>query len=250
MNTTIPALPKIEGPYDIILDLYCHHSLKGSNIMNEEYGDVDRLAELGGRTLDMVLAFHYFQKRPLLVAEQISVRDRSPLALPSAIPTIGRIILAKAVSDAKLKEWLTAYNIKSSFRAAPGACEILESPRLFHEMRKFFNAYIGGLHTRNGLSHVQAWISALVDPDANANSFGSPPPSIGYAPAAFGPWLRLCPLHGGGASEITLSMGLRMRPIWKVDCLVNGIKKGEGTGKNQKQAKEEAGRMAYRAMGW
>jgi hypothetical protein len=66
-------LPKIEGDVDIILDIYSHHSLK-TDYMNDEYGDTDRLVELGGKVLDMALASHLFHKRPILLAEQISVR--------------------------------------------------------------------------------------------------------------------------------------------------------------------------------
>ncbi|KAJ7040465.1 hypothetical protein C8F04DRAFT_1083655 [Mycena alexandri] len=248
MNATLPALPKIEGHHDIILDLYSHHSLKGNNVMNEEYGDVERLAELGRNTLDLVLVAHAFQKRPMLLADHITDYAR------------------EAVSDHKLKEWLTFYNIKSSFHAAPGSCDILESPE---EMRKFFTGYVGALYLRNGLNHVQAWISALVDPDANASSFGSPPPSMGMPPPPLGAAPPLPPSNSGPLA-ITLSMvnqtamqkgvsvtypaqqigGPSHAPIWKVECHMNGTKRGEGTGKNQKQAKEEAGRQAYRNMGW
>jgi len=37
---------------------------------------------------------------------------------------------------------------------------------------------------------------------------------------------------------------------WNIDCIVNGITKGTGAGKNKQQAKEEAARQASQAMGW
>ncbi|KAJ7925923.1 hypothetical protein B0H13DRAFT_1973890 [Mycena leptocephala] len=243
----IPPLPKIEGDVDIILDIYSHRSLK-TNYMNDEYGDTDRLVELGGRVLDMTLASHLFHKRPILLAEQISDYAR------------------EAVSDDKLREWLTFYNIKSKFRAAPGSCEILESP---DEMRRFFKAYIGALYIRNGVNHVQHWISALVDPDANTNAFSNPPPPLGMPP----PLPQHLPNNSpssSGASTITLALmnqtaaqkglsvtypaepptGPSHNPTWKVSCCINSIPKGYGSGKSQKAAKEEAARQAYQAMGW
>lgn len=45
--------------------------------MNDEYGD--RLVELGGRVLEMTLVVHLFHKRPILLAEQITVRILGPL---------------------------------------------------------------------------------------------------------------------------------------------------------------------------
>ncbi|KAJ7786465.1 hypothetical protein B0H16DRAFT_1490565 [Mycena metata] len=200
--------------------------LKGSDVMNNEYGDVERLAELGRNTLNLVLVAHAFQKRPMLLAEQINDYAR------------------EAVSDANLREWLTFYNIKSSFRAAPNSFDLLESPE---EMRKFFTGYVGALYLRNGINHVQA-------------SYGSPPPSMGMPPPPLGA-PPPPPPSNSGSPTITLSLvnqtamqkgvsvtypaqnmgGPSHAPIWK---------RGEGTGKNQKLAKEEAGRQAYRTMGW
>ncbi|KAF7347719.1 hypothetical protein MVEN_01529100 [Mycena venus] len=255
MNS-IPALPKIEGDVDIILDIYCHSSLKGNDSMNEEYGDVDRLVELGSRALDMTLAVHLFYKRPMLLAEQITDYSR------------------EAVSDDRLRTWLTFWNVKAKFRAAPGTCEILESPE---EMRRFLKSYIGALYIRNGINHVQAWISALIDPDAgvpqplNANSFGAPPPPM-VNPPPLPPHLpnnppvtnaspqqhNILSLLNQTAMQKNLSVtypaenmgGPPHAPSWRVACHINGIKKGEAVGKNQKTAKEEAGRQAWLAMGW
>ncbi|KAJ6575261.1 hypothetical protein B0H19DRAFT_1127907 [Mycena capillaripes] len=248
----IPPLPKIEGDIGIILDIYCHHSLKGDPPMNDEYGDTDRLVELGAKALDMALATHYFYKRPLLLADQISDYAQD------------------AVSDDKLRTWLTFYNIKSNFRTAPGTFEILESP---DEMRRFFKAYIGALYIRNGPNHVQPWISSLIDPGADMSSFATPPQPLGLPPPLphqMPPHISNNPLPTSGSAHITLALvnqtasqkgfsvtypaeqlgGPAHAPTWRVSCCLNGIKKGEGSGKNQKAAKEEAGRQAFQAMGW
>ncbi|KAJ6519964.1 hypothetical protein C8R45DRAFT_42407 [Mycena sanguinolenta] len=258
----IPALPKIEGDVDIILDIYSHHSLGGTN-GNDEYGNADRLVQLGGVVLDMVLVAHLFYKQPLLSAEQISDRARS------------------ALSEENLRTWFTFWNVKSKFRAAPGACDILESP---DEMQKFFKSYVGALYIRNGMATVQPWISALVDPDAAApppntnpfgaphfgnlsphvNQFGAPPPPHGnppplppHAPANAPAAINILSLVNQTAAQKGLSVtypgessGPAHAPSWRVTCNINGVKKGEGVGKNQRAAKEEAARQAWQAMGW
>ncbi|KAJ7235871.1 hypothetical protein B0H12DRAFT_1140939 [Mycena haematopus] len=247
----IPALPKIDGDVDIILDIYSHRSLGGNDSLNEEYGNTDRLVQLGGVVFDMALVAHLFHRQPMLLAEQITEYARD------------------AVSDEKLRTWFTFWNVKSRFRAAPGACDILESPE---EMQRFFKSYVGALYIRNGVNHVQAWISALVDPGAaapppNADPFGAPPPPLGNPP----PLPPHLPNNGPSAANINIlsllnqtaaQKGLGVTytaenlggpphaPSWRVSCNINGIKKGEGVGKNQKLAKEEAGRHAWQAMGW
>ncbi|KAF7339350.1 hypothetical protein MSAN_02148800 [Mycena sanguinolenta] len=257
----IPALPKIEGDVDIILDIYSHRSLGGTN-ENNEYGNTDRLVQLGGAVLHMVLLTHLFCKQPLLNAEQIDVDARN------------------ALSDENLRTWFTFWNVKSKFRAAPGACDILESPE---EMQRFFKSYVGALYIRNGIATVQAWIPALVDPGAaappppNVSAFGAaplgnPPPHInqfGAPPLPPGNPPPLPPhtptsapnilsLLNQTASQRGLSVtypaehlgGPPHAPSWRVTCNINGVKRGEGVGKNQKAAKEEAGRQAWQAMGW
>ncbi|KAG6882655.1 hypothetical protein C0992_011126, partial [Termitomyces sp. T32_za158] len=69
----LPPLPKIEGDVDLLLEIFTHSSLRygQSDGMNEEYGDTDRLAELGHRVLDLVVTFHYFSKRPILSATEV-----------------------------------------------------------------------------------------------------------------------------------------------------------------------------------
>jgi len=40
------------------------------------------------------------------------------------------------------------------------------------------------------------------------------------------------------------------QPTWTVRCLINNVERGIGVGKSQKNAKEEAARRAWLAMGW
>jgi hypothetical protein len=60
----LPPLPTIVGE-DLLLDIYTHKSLIPSGApMNEEYGDTDRLADLGARVLDLAVTFHFIQRDP------------------------------------------------------------------------------------------------------------------------------------------------------------------------------------------
>ncbi|KAJ6621225.1 hypothetical protein B0H10DRAFT_1023651 [Mycena sp. CBHHK59/15] len=245
---SLPTLPKIAGDVDIILDIYSHRSLKTNTTINEElaeYGDTDRLIELGRRVLSMVVAVHMFSKRPMILADEFSAFEN------------------RALSDDNLKQWLTAYDIQSKFRSPHGEPDIMESP---HEMRNFFHAYIGALTIRNGANHVQAWISALIDPDAN--SFAPPPPT-GMPPPLPTSHPSSPPRNSGPSNIVSLALvnqtaaqraiavtypaeqtGPPHTPTWTVQCCMNGIEKGRGVAKSQKGAKEEAAREAFYAMGW
>jgi len=74
-NRSLPSLPKIEGDsIDLILDVYTHHSIRPpAQPLNQEYGDTDRLAELGAKILELAVTFHYYSKRPMLSASELTV---------------------------------------------------------------------------------------------------------------------------------------------------------------------------------
>ncbi|KAJ7727834.1 hypothetical protein DFH07DRAFT_851555 [Mycena maculata] len=239
------VLPKIEGDVDILLDIYSHQSLRGDSPLNDEYGDIDRLVELGSKALDMAVTAHFFQKRPMLIAPQMNDEVKS------------------AVSDEKLRDWLAASNIQSRYRAAPGVVSILESPV---DMRRFFCSYIGALYIRNGFHQVQAWISALIDPNAHVDSFGTllpPPQPLGMPPPLPNP--STSPQNSGNIlsviNEAAMKRGVSVTypaeqtgpphaPTWTVTCVVGGIEKGRGSGKGTKAAKEAAARQAMQNLGW
>ncbi|KAJ7103383.1 hypothetical protein B0H15DRAFT_812091 [Mycena belliarum] len=250
---SIPPLPKIDGDVDIMFDIFTHKSLQGNHGTNDEYGDTNRLVELGARALQLALTSHFFYKRPVLTADEISEHAQ------------------KAISDTTLRDCLSASNIRAKYRGLP---DLLDSPE---ECRRFFHSYIGALYIRNGINHVQAWVSALVDPNANVNSFGTPPPQFGIGmppppPLSIPPPLpqhNSTPMQNSGYPIVTLSLmnekamtrgvsvtypaqstGPSHAPTWTVSCCIQGIEKGRGTGSSQKKAKEEAARQAYQALGW
>ncbi|PPQ92609.1 hypothetical protein CVT25_007303 [Psilocybe cyanescens] len=70
----LPPLPKIEGDLDLMLDVYTHHSLRYSGApMNGDYGDTERLANLGSKVLDLVVTYHLFSVKPLKSARDMGV---------------------------------------------------------------------------------------------------------------------------------------------------------------------------------
>ncbi|KAF5384773.1 hypothetical protein D9615_001262 [Tricholomella constricta] len=260
----LPPLPKIEGDVDLVLDVYTHHSLRFENApMNDDYGDTERLAELGAHILDLAVTFHYYSKKPMLTASQIAEHR------------------AQALSPDKLKSWLDAYGLRNKLRFAPGAKDAIGTPE---EIRRFFHTYVGALHIRNGMPTIQEWISRLIDPDAEPNALQIPAPGsdmpLGqqtWSPPPLQPPSSPPPLPpfttpsaGSGVSNlVSLALvnqtavqrgiavtysaeqtGLSHLPTWTVRCYMNGVEQGIGQGKSQKVAKEEAARQAWGRMGW
>ncbi|KAJ7293718.1 hypothetical protein C8J57DRAFT_35811 [Mycena rebaudengoi] len=239
-NSTVAPLPSIQGPIDIILDIYSPQSTNRGPV-NQEYGDIDRLVQLGSKALDMISAAYLFYKRPMLTADEIVDAEKD------------------LVSDEKLQYWLSEYNIKSNFRGDP---DILNSPT---EMRKFFHAYIGAVYIRNGFAQVEAWISALIDPDATLSSHVAPQPLTAPPPLptnqAAGPPPNSSLVTLALVNQVASQKGIPVTypaqqtgpphaPTWTVSCCMSGVEKGRASGKSQKIAKEEAARQAFIAVGW
>jgi dsRNA-specific ribonuclease len=66
-----PALPPVQG--EATLAIFVHPSLRSHSAPNERFGDGERLAFIGQRVLQMVLAEIYFEKRPMLSAVELEV---------------------------------------------------------------------------------------------------------------------------------------------------------------------------------
>ncbi|KAG6889997.1 hypothetical protein C0995_012957 [Termitomyces sp. Mi166 len=268
----LPPIPKIEGDVDLLLDVFTHRSLRfgQSAAMNNDYGDTDRLAELGHRILDLTVTFHYFSKRPMLSAAEVTRLSK------------------EALSHDKLEAWLDSYDLKSKLRHAPGEQDMVGSPE---EIRRFFDTYVGALYIRRGGAIIQDWISQLIDPDAQQRpppQWPIPVPNGGISsdqsvwngastpmpPSSPPPPLPPDNMHTISMATHNLNLvslalvnqtavqrgisitysaeqaGPPHMPTWTMKCLMNGVEQGRGTGKSQKVAKEEAARQAWARMGW
>jgi dsRNA-specific ribonuclease len=72
----LPPLPKISG--ELMLEVFTHKSLRPDSSgepTGDEYGGNDRLAEIGGKALDMAITFSLFSRKPMLKATDIEVRS-------------------------------------------------------------------------------------------------------------------------------------------------------------------------------
>jgi len=143
-----PPIPEIGGDIDLLLEVYTHASLRNPSHtqMNAEYGDTDRLAELGANALDLAVTNHFYLARPILSGTEIHVKKN------------------EITSDATLDIWLGMYRMKEKLKFAPTEAHILNDPV---EMRKFFHIFLGAVFIRNGLPSIQTWISALIDWSTN-----------------------------------------------------------------------------------
>ncbi|KAG7442765.1 uncharacterized protein BT62DRAFT_904944 [Guyanagaster necrorhizus] len=258
----LPPLPKINGDYNIMLDVYTHRTARpgaGADVMDEEYGNTERLAELGKKVLDLVVIHHFFFLKPHLAAEEVTNRK------------------AETLSDDAIVRWTERYDLKKKIRAFPHT--VLDDP---NELRVFFHTFIGALYIRNGMAEVQDWISRLIDPTSEPATIIGPPPqqtqSLPTQPLQFPPPLPpsfnpaspppVAQTSQGGDSLIMLQLVNQMAaqqrravmyqaqsegpphaPTWTVQCLLDGALVGTGTGRSQKLAKEEAARQAWNVLG-
>jgi dsRNA-specific ribonuclease len=68
----LPPLPKLTS--ELILQVYTHISLRRrSDDGPEEYGDNERLVELGKAVLDALITYVLFNKRPMLTVAELRV---------------------------------------------------------------------------------------------------------------------------------------------------------------------------------
>ncbi|KAG5647572.1 hypothetical protein DXG03_008925 [Asterophora parasitica] len=136
----IPPLPKVTNP-DLILQVYTHISLRRSTGRPEDYGDNERLIQLGRVALDAAATHALFHKRPMLRTLEI------------------RFQREQALSDSNLNRWVTAYNMRQKIRCHPDVFASLHAPK---ETQSLFCAYVGGVYTELGMETVQEWISQLL----------------------------------------------------------------------------------------
>ncbi|KAJ3511383.1 hypothetical protein NLJ89_g4129 [Agrocybe chaxingu] len=151
---SLPALPRIDGDIDLMLAVYTHKSLNMASHANNDWGDTDRLAELGAKVMDLVVTFHFFSQQPLMSTDEIRVKRET------------------ATSDVQIDNWLRQYGLKEKLRVAPTDVEILNDPK---EIVKYFHTYVGASYFCHGLPAIQTWISGLIDPTANIALPNTPP---------------------------------------------------------------------------
>jgi ribonuclease-3 len=243
----LPPLPHLDG--DILLDVFTHSSLDyDAKPVNQDYGDNNRLAELGERVLSLAITQRLFYKKPLLTSLEI-IEHRE-----------------QYMSNESIEEWVTAYQLKKNLKFAPSA---LESVQTVEESKFLLYSYLGAVyHHHRGIIPIQNWIDRLVLPDPVAAAPAPPlppssPPRWQYAPqpptspqspgagmTALAQFNQIAQQHAYGVEWQAESSGPPHALRWTVKCIVNGVERGHGSGRSQKMAKEEAVIAAAGALGW
>lgn len=155
--STLPPLPKIDGDVDLMLDVYTHSSLRSPGVsMNENYGDTQRLEDLGAKVFDLAVTVHLYNERPVMNSAE-EMRSK-------------RI---QFTSFATIDSWLDSYGLKKKLRIAPSEINAIVTDPV--EMTKYFHIYVGAAYICNGQDIVQNWISRLIDPNADVSMTSAPP---------------------------------------------------------------------------
>lgn len=250
-----PALPPVQS--DATLAIFIHPSLQTVSAPNERFGDSERLAFIGERVLQMAVAEIAFEKRPMLSGVELESEQTVNL------------------SDESYDQWVTHYKLRDKVACTADQREELRDPR---ETRHLFNAYAGAVFVEQGYATVKTWIHPLVDPDYQSTSStsatrainftgsgtntdtgnppppASPPPPLPGATSTTGAFLALfnqtAMQRAAKLEWPAVASGEAHQLTWSVDCVVNGVLKGRGAGRSKQQAKEEAARKAFQAMGW
>lgn len=139
LRSTPPSLPKIKS--DIIIQVFTHKSLRRTTNNPAEFGDNERLAELGRHVLDAVITLILFNLKPMLTAAAIRKRRQELLC------------------DLNVKSWVKTYGFNSKLRCLPELRASLDKPE---ECRSIFFAYIGGLYDASGMGIVQNWLTMIL----------------------------------------------------------------------------------------
>jgi dsRNA-specific ribonuclease len=246
--TNLPALPKLDG--DIMLEVFTHRSLRfGGAQTSEEYGDNERLAELGHQVFELAVTYCLFLKRPMLTAQEIQAEKLS------------------IFSESSMEGWIVGYGLPNKLRYSPDVAESIKSPK---ELLFLLDSYVGAVYLQSGLAPIQEWLRRLIDPDSQPH-----PPSPSSAPTHYNnmmsnyhppqpstsppPLPQLISLSlvnqtamqkGTPVVYEAESSGPPHQPRWVVRCKIGGVERGSGVATSQKKAREEAARQAFLAMGW
>ncbi|EMD41938.1 hypothetical protein CERSUDRAFT_90529 [Gelatoporia subvermispora B] len=268
----LPPAPRLRG--EIILDVFTHHSLRFAGApLNEEseYGDNERLAYLGETALQTAVTWVLFSKRPMLKAQELESQK------------------AEILSDEKIDTWVVGYKLREKVRCSADAVASLTTPRetrlLFTSYvgavyaqngMDVVHSWIASLidpdhephpvsnyDPESSFSYKKVKTESMMNTPPPPATMQAPPPPMNPPPplpnplAPAQPTAAFLPLFNQTANQRRLVVeypaqfsGPAHAGRWTVQCIVNGIEKGTGTGASKQLAKEEAARQAYYAMGW
>ncbi|TBU63727.1 hypothetical protein BD310DRAFT_973340 [Dichomitus squalens] len=282
MASELAPAPQIDG--EAMLEIFVHRSIKFTGMpLNPDspYGDGRRLASIGGKALEAAYTLIFFNKRPMLTAEALELevsklpeqvenwvegykwREKVRHSPDTNIRTpeetrylmdayVGAVLVGEGFQA--VLNWITALVDPSAAQPAQqGQYSEPPSKRLRPDQQMPFpQAPLPNAHAPyppySPPPHMHM-------PPPQPHMPAPPLPPNPLAPAA--PQSAFLPLFNQTAQQRRLEVqypaqftGPAHAGRWTVQCLVNGIEKGIGTGPSKQLAKEEAARQAYYAMGW
>ncbi|PPQ99570.1 hypothetical protein CVT24_005358 [Panaeolus cyanescens] len=282
----LPPLPPVEGDMELLLDVYTHPSLNQPGApLRGDYGDTGRLSDLGAKVFDMAVTYHLFAKKPLLPLEEIKRQREDFLSAAQADSWVSAYGLKNRIRISATEIHLldVPEQMRTYFYTYVGALYIRNGhgPLLQNWVSKLIDpTYEADIvlpaDTKSSIASLPPAYHSSSPPNQFAQSYATPPPPAGPPPPLPGsppPNSMIPPSTSGMPSNmmslITLALvnqtaakkgvtisytavpqGPPHQPIWTVRCLINEQERGMGVGKSQKQAKEEAARQAWMAMGW
>ncbi|TFK90780.1 hypothetical protein K466DRAFT_596634 [Polyporus arcularius HHB13444] len=285
MDSELPPAPLIDG--EAMLEIFVHKSIKFPGMpmnLDSPYGDGVRLATVGSKMLEAAYADILFQKRPMLKAEEIeSELSKLPKLVEKWVEGYKwreKVRHAAGVDMTDPKEtrhlmdaYVGAVCVGGGFAAvlnwvarlvdpqAPAQFPEPETKRVKVEQPASHGYY--SPYAPPSAPYSQGAYNPYAPPQQPAAPpppmpMIPPPPLPTHNPLAPGqPQSAFLPLFNQTAQQRRLEVqypaqftGPAHAGRWTVQCLVNGIEKGVGTGASKQLAKEEAARQAYHAMGW
>ncbi|KAI0720007.1 hypothetical protein C8T65DRAFT_23452 [Cerioporus squamosus] len=284
MDFELPPAPQIDG--EAMLEIFVHKSIKFPGMpMNHDspYGDGVRLAVVGSKMLEAAYSYILFQKRPMLKAEEIEIElSKLPELVEKWVEGYKWREKVRHAAGVDMKDPKETRHIMDAYVGAVcvggGFSDVLswvgrlvdpqaaaqyqepESKRPKVEQPASYNPFT----YPQPAPHSQSSYNVYGAPQQPATipppmPIAPPPPLPTYsnplAPAQ--PQSAFLPLFNQTAQQRRLEVqypaqfsGPAHAGRWTVQCLVNGMEKGVGTGPSKQLAKEEAARQAYHAMGW
>ncbi|KAI0801049.1 hypothetical protein C8Q74DRAFT_1214781 [Fomes fomentarius] len=286
MDPGCPSAPHIDG--EAMLEIFVHSSIKFTGKpMNSEsvYADGPRLATIGSAMLEASYAAILFNKRPMLTAEELEAsRSELPDLVEKWVEQYKwreKVRHAPGVDLRKPEEtrylmdaYVGAVYAGGGFQAVMNWIAALVDPGATPPQVQQGQYEPESKRTRFEPSQPQYTYQPQPQPQpAFAAGYGMPsymPPAAPPPPAVAPPPLPahnpLAPAQPHSAFLPVFNQTAQQRRLevqypaqfsgpahagrWTVQCLVNGLEKGVGTGPSKQLAKEEAARQAYFAMGW
>ncbi|PIL31732.1 hypothetical protein GSI_06436 [Ganoderma sinense ZZ0214-1] len=289
MDSDLPPAPQIDGEAMLEIFVHESIRFTGMPLNSDSpYGDGKRLAIIGNKALDAAFTHLLFDKRPMMTADTLDcevrklpdliekwvegykwrekVRHAKDIDIGTPKETrylmdayVGAVFVGggyRAVLD-----WIAALVDPSAASPAQQGQHAEPDPKRFRlnqpqQMPPLFPnpAPFPPLQPTYPQAYPQVHhMQHMAPPQPPIPAPPLPPNPL--APAQ--PQSAFLPLFNQTAQQRRLEVqypaqftGPAHAGRWTVQCLVNGMEKGVGTGSSKQLAKEEAARQAYYAMGW